>query len=164
MRNLSKELLKCKHPNSRKTKALSKKAKRVILRNENNQAQNLKRTLIANKIQWFLDRIDSSITQCTPQQTEQLIESYLSRFDEELEQITIKQSIGNRKKRQHASRQDVIKMTIEREREEYNTCGLEMPNIMRETDLAAFRLWDGDLVALQHLKLTRISKTMLNKV
>ncbi|KAB0800436.1 hypothetical protein PPYR_06176 [Photinus pyralis] len=164
MRNLSKELSKCKHPNSRKTKALSKKTRRIILRNESNQVQNLKRSVIANKIQWFLDRVDSSVTKCSAQQTEELIESYLSRFDEELEQIAIKDSIGNRKNRQHANRQDVIKMTIQREKEEYNTCGLEMPNIMEEADLAAFRLWDGDLIALQHLKLVRISKVMLTKL
>lgn len=41
-----------------------------------------------------------------------------------MEQITIKRSIGTKRNRQHASREDVIRMTKEREQEEYNTCGI----------------------------------------
>jgi translation machinery-associated protein 16 len=48
----------------------------------------------------------------------------LGRFDAELEQIKIKHSIGNRKNRQHASREDIINLTIKAEREEFNSCGL----------------------------------------
>ncbi|KAK4881053.1 hypothetical protein RN001_004372 [Aquatica leii] len=162
MKNLNKELSKCKHPNSRKTKSITKQAKRIIVRNDNARTKNLKRSVTANKIQWFLDHIDPSLTVCTTEQTKELIERYLSRFDEELEQIEIKQSIGNRKSRQHANREDVINMTIQREKEEYNTCGLEMLNVMDGADLAAFRKWNGDLVSLQHLKLTRIRKSMLD--
>lgn len=35
---------------------------------------------------------------------------------------------------------------------------LEMPNLMNSNDLQAFRMWDRELVSLQHLKLTRINK------
>lgn len=49
---------------------------------------------------------------------------YLGRFDEELEQIQVKHTVGQRKSRQHASREDVIKMTKAREMNEFNTCGL----------------------------------------
>jgi translation machinery-associated protein 16 len=49
---------------------------------------------------------------------------YIGRNDEELEQIGIKHSIGGRKNRQHASREDIIKMTKKREQEEFDTCGL----------------------------------------
>lgn len=64
------------------------------------------------------------MTTYTPFQIQELILKYLSRFDKELEQIKLKHSIGNRKNRQHASRQDIIKMTVNRELEEFNTCGL----------------------------------------
>lgn len=49
---------------------------------------------------------------------------YLKRFDEELEHIQSKHSIGHRKNRQHASREDVIKLTKKHEEEEYKTCGI----------------------------------------
>ncbi|KAF5307355.1 hypothetical protein FQR65_LT07072 [Abscondita terminalis] len=161
MKNLNKELSKCKHPNSRKTKSLTKRAKHIIFRNDNEQSKNLKRSVVANKIQWFLQHLDPSVAVCTVKQTRELIERYLSRFDEELEQIAIKRSIGNRKSRQYASREDIIKMTIQREKEEYNTCGLEMPDLMNSTELASFRNWNGDLISLQHLKLIRINKKMM---
>jgi hypothetical protein len=45
-------------------------------------------------------------------------------FNEELEQIRLKHSVGNRKNRQHASREDIIRLTLLREEEEFNTCGL----------------------------------------
>lgn len=41
-----------------------------------------------------------------------------------MEQINIKRSIGSKRNRQHASREDIIRMTKEREKEEYNTCGI----------------------------------------
>lgn len=52
----------------------------------------------------------------------------MSRFDDELEQIKIKHSVGNRKNRQHASREDMIKMTIKREYDEFHTGGIGMSN------------------------------------
>lgn len=86
---------KCKHPNSRKTKALAKKAKRldslyfknliivfhiiilrIVARNETLTNQNLKRAVLSNKIQWFLDHLDPNFKKCTPQQTNDLIERY----------------------------------------------------------------------------------------
>lgn len=53
---------------------------------------------------------------------------YLKRFDEELEHIQSKHSIGHRKNRQHASREDVIKLTKKHEEEEYKTCGIGNKN------------------------------------
>lgn len=51
---------------------------------------------------------------------------YLRRFDEEIEQINIKQSISKNRTNQHASRLDVIKMTNERETNEYRGAGIGM--------------------------------------
>lgn len=41
-----------------------------------------------------------------------------------MEQIVIKQSVSFKRHRQHASREDILRMTKEREQEEYNTCGI----------------------------------------
>lgn len=50
---------------------------------------------------------------------------YLNRFDEEVEQIKLKHSIGKRKNnRQHANREDIIKLTQLQEYEWYRTCGI----------------------------------------
>ncbi|KAF2905935.1 hypothetical protein ILUMI_00239 [Ignelater luminosus] len=159
-----KNLSKCKHPHSRKAKALTKQTKKLISRNKGALTQNLKWTVTGTKIQWFIEHLPSHIVVCSPEQTKELIESYLIRFNEELEQITLKHSIGNRKNRQHASREDIIKMTIKRETEEYNTCGLEIPNVMDPHEMLLLRTWNGDLVALQHMKLIRLSKKKLDSL
>lgn len=75
-------------------------------------------------MKWFQDQLEESLEICTTSGIQELILKYLGRFDEELEQIKLKHSIGNRKNRQHASREDIIKMTVKREFEEYNTCGI----------------------------------------
>lgn len=49
---------------------------------------------------------------------------YIARNDEELEQIAIKRSIGPKRATQHARRESIIRMTKQREQEEFNTCGI----------------------------------------
>ena len=49
---------------------------------------------------------------------------YLGRFDEELEQIELVNSIKGRSGLQHAARLQSIKITMETERQEYESVGL----------------------------------------
>ncbi|MGH0166803.1 UNVERIFIED_CONTAM: hypothetical protein FKN15_051576 [Acipenser sinensis] len=49
---------------------------------------------------------------------------YLHRFDSELEQIELVNGIKGRQGRQHSSRENVIKQTIERERMQYEGYGI----------------------------------------
>lgn len=50
--------------------------------------------------------------------------SYMCRFNAELEQIELQNSIKGRQGRQHGSREAVIKQTIERERQLYEGYGI----------------------------------------
>lgn len=80
---------------------------------------------MGEKLSWFLDHIEEGrTTPLTPHEFEELIELYLKRFDEELEQIALKQSISKNRSKQHVARQDVIKITLEKETGEYNTGGM----------------------------------------
>lgn len=85
---------------------------------------NIKLNLLGEKIKWFQHHLEPAWNICEPHQVKELILKYLGRFDEELEQIKLKHSIGNRKNRQHANREDIIKMTIKNDMEEYITCGI----------------------------------------
>lgn len=49
---------------------------------------------------------------------------YLCRFNDEIEQITLKQSISKHRSNQHASRLSILKMNVEREKNEYNGAGI----------------------------------------
>ena len=48
---------------------------------------------------------------------------YLSRFEDELEQIAMVNDMKGRTKCQHAARKQAIKMTLEVERQQYETSG-----------------------------------------
>ena len=123
--NLRKELEKCKHPNSRKTKALSKKARRQNNKHKQRLGHAIKSNIMGEKLTWFLEHIEEDrTTPLTPHEFEELIELYLKRFDEELEQIALKQSISKNRSHQHAARQDVIKITLEKETGEYKSGGI----------------------------------------
>ncbi|XP_014371471.2 translation machinery-associated protein 16 homolog [Papilio machaon] len=152
---------KLKHPNSRKTISLAKKMIKSEKKNQNKLGTHIKNNLIGEKIMWFKERVPPDCTFLNKEQTLDLIQTYLSRFDEELEQIAIKNSVGQRKSRQHASREDIIKITKEREVGEFESCGLEMPDLMNPQQMEVLKNWNGELRFLQHFKLKRISRKML---
>ncbi|XP_023944823.2 translation machinery-associated protein 16 homolog [Bicyclus anynana] len=152
---------KLKHPNSRKTISLAKKMLKNEKKNNNKIGTHIKQNLIGEKILWFKERFPEGCVTLNKEQTMNLIETYLARFDEELAQINLKNSIGKRKSRQHASRQDVINITKKRECEEFASCGLEMPDLMDAQQVEVLRNWNGELRFLQHFKLKRIARKHL---
>lgn len=156
-----KNLEKLKHPNSRKTISLARKMLKSEKKNNNKIGTHVKQNLIGEKILWFKERIPEGCIILDKEQTLKLIETYLSRFDDELEQIALKNSIGQRKNRQHASREDIINITKKREVEEFETCGLEMPDLMDPQQMEVLRGWNGELRFLQHFKLKRIARKHL---
>ncbi|XP_050329835.1 translation machinery-associated protein 16 homolog [Bactrocera neohumeralis] len=165
MTNLRKELEKCKHPNSRKTKALGKKARRQNNKHKARMGHAIKSNIMGEKLSWFLGQIDENRTEpLTPQEFEDLIALYLKRFDEELEQIALKQSISKNRSKQHAAREDVIKITLERERNEYQSGGMELLNLCDPVKFKSLMDWDGSALNVQHLKLDLVSHKMLQRL
>lgn len=125
--NLRKELEKCKHPNSRRTKAISKKAKRQNNKHKSRLGHAIKSNIIGQKLSWFLDQIpENRIEPFSPKEFEELILLYFKRFDEELEQIALKQSISKSRVHQHVARQNVINITLEKEKNDFYSGGLGM--------------------------------------
>lgn len=161
VKNISKQQLdKLKHPNSRKSLSLIKKAKKSDKKDQHRIGTQIKHNVIGEKLLWFKERLPDG-EKLSKEQVTQLIETYLSRFDEELEQIALKNSVGQRKNRQHASREDIINMTMKKEMEEFNTCGIEMPDLLDHQQLSTLRSWNGELRFLQHFKLKRIARKHL---
>jgi translation machinery-associated protein 16 len=152
---------KLKHPNSRKTLSVAKKILKGEKRDQKKLGTDIKNNLVGEKLMWFKDRIPDECSILSKEQTLDLVETYFARFDEELEQINLKNSIGQRKNRQHSSREDIINMTKKKEQEEFATCGLEMPDLMDKHQIDILRNWNGELRFLQHFKLKRIAKSHL---
>ncbi|XP_026728782.1 translation machinery-associated protein 16 homolog [Trichoplusia ni] len=163
MPNIKKSIEKLKHPNSRKTLKIISKIKRNEKKDQNKVGTHIKQNLIGEKILWFKERIPEGCVVLNNEQTLNLIEQYLARFDEELEQIALKNSVGQRKNRQHASREDIINITKKKEQEEFETCGLEMPDLLDAQQMEVLRNWNGELRFLQHFKLKRIARKHLIK-
>ncbi|XP_049879606.1 translation machinery-associated protein 16 homolog [Pectinophora gossypiella] len=161
MPKIKKSLDNLKHPNSRKTLSLAKKMKRNERKEQNKLGTHIKQNLTGEKILWFKERIPEGCSVLATEQVLELINTYLARFDEELEQIQLKNSVGHRKNRQHASREDVINITKKRELEEFDTCGIEMPDLMDAQQMEVLKTWNGELRYLQHFKLRRFSKKHL---
>ena len=92
-----------------------------------------------------------------------MLETYIARNDEEMEQIAIKRSIGNNRSRQHASRENIIRITKEREQEEYDTCGIEIPDILNATQCKMLMNWNNELQYINNFKFIRFGKNDLNK-
>ncbi|XP_055372705.1 translation machinery-associated protein 16 homolog [Condylostylus longicornis] len=164
MGNLNKELEKCKHPNARKTLALAKKAKKVNNRNKNKLANVIKTSIIGEKLGWFSQHIEDKVDPLTPEEFKNLIDKYFHRFDEEIEQINLKQSISKNRRNQHIARQNAIKFTLEREQNEYNSGGIDLINLCDSEKFKILKEWDGSAINIQHMKLDLISKKFFEKL
>jgi hypothetical protein len=77
------------------------------------------------------------------------------RFDDELEQIKTKNSIKKRSLGQHFSREQSILMTLENEKEEYSTIGLEIPDLTDLFNVKVLKSWNGEATQLPNIKLKR---------
>ncbi|XP_050545376.1 translation machinery-associated protein 16 [Daktulosphaira vitifoliae] len=143
------------HPNSRKTKQLIKSKHKTAFRDKKKLNNLAKPSLLCEKLIWFRDNVDNTISQYTPELLAMLIEKYLKRFDNELNLIQAKHK--DKINRRYASREDVIRLTVDREREEYLTAGIEVPSIFNAEQLLYLRTWDGDIRFLPNFRIIRFS-------
>ncbi|XP_050441704.1 translation machinery-associated protein 16 [Adelges cooleyi] len=143
------------HPNSRKTNQLIKTKHKIAFRDKKKLNNLAKPSILCEKLFWFRDNIDNIIEKYTPQLLATLIEKYLNRFEPELNVIKARHKDKNN--RRFASREDVIRHTMERERQEYIAAGIEVPNILDAGQLLYLRTWDGDIRYLPNFKIIRFS-------
>ncbi|XP_009994297.1 PREDICTED: translation machinery-associated protein 16 [Chaetura pelagica] len=145
------------HPYSRKAAQLAREAHKQEKKEKLKTDKALRLSIIGEKLEWFQSHLDPSKIEYTKKEAGELIENYMCRFNAELEQIELQNSIKGRQGRQHSSRETVIKQTIERERQLYEGYGIEIPDIMNRKHLKFFREWDGDLRKLPNIKMKKLS-------
>ncbi|XP_023224270.1 translation machinery-associated protein 16-like [Centruroides sculpturatus] len=112
------------HPNSRKAQQLSKKQHHNIRVERKKDELNIKQQILLQKLLWFKNNLNEDEVVCAKNVLD-LIERYLNRFSDELEQIDIINNIKGRTGIQHAARKDSIKFTIDQEKNDFQTCGLD---------------------------------------
>lgn len=130
-------------------------------RQKSEKAQRL--NIIREKLLWFQSQLDSETKEYSKQETCNILERYLHRFDAELEQIELANSIKGRQGRMHGAREAVIKQTMECERAQYEGNGFEIPDIINTKHLKVFREWDGDLKKLPNIKMRKLSARGLSQ-
>lgn len=125
----------------------------------------IKSNMMGEKLSWFLGQIEEDRAEpLTPQEFIDLIDEYLHRFDDELEQIKIKQSISKNRSTQHFARESAIKMTLDREVGEFNGGGMEFLNLCDPIKFKSLMDWDGNAINIQHLKFELISRGSLERL
>ncbi|GIY91600.1 uncharacterized protein CEXT_325221 [Caerostris extrusa] len=133
------------HPNSRKAMQLSRMEHRGAKLLKRKEEGNIKLRTKLNKLNWFKDNIDSSKTLYNTEEVHKLIERYLGRFDEEDKKLQEIQSIKGRHNQNRMSYEYKTKFALEQEKRDYETCGLEIPNLMKEESFEYFKKWDKDV-------------------
>ncbi|XP_005092986.1 translation machinery-associated protein 16 [Aplysia californica] len=146
------------HPYSRKALKISKQIVHDKKVESSKSATSVKLEHLAEKLRWFQDNLDDRHLY-TKQDMIDLVTEYRNRFSDELDQIRLVQSVGNRQgqTRQHAARESSIKMTIEDETHQFEGSGIEVPDLINKKHLESFKKWDGEPKYIQNLKLRKIS-------
>lgn len=152
------------HPNSRKAQQIGRKQihKNKVQERKKELSQKLKIKL--DKLAWFHSNLPDANTEVSPSDFQGLIERYLHRFDDEIEYVrSIEQIRGNTT--QYSGRMDAIKMTLEKDNRDYDTCGLEVPDLLNLEVCNIFREWDGSSVAyFPKIAMKMYSRAMLDKL
>lgn len=144
------------HPYSRKAAQITREAHKQDKKEKLKNEKALRLNLIGEKLQWFQSHLDPKKLGYSKKDACELVERYLNRFSSELEQIELHNSIKDRQGRRHFSRETVIKQTMERERQQYEGYGLEIPDILNANNLKIFREWDFDLKKLPNIKMRKL--------
>ncbi|XP_071529584.1 translation machinery-associated protein 16-like [Panulirus ornatus] len=149
------------HPRSRKAKQLSKRYNRELKLKKRRGENNIKLQFLGDKLIWFKENMTQGKEQLTHKDILELIQKYIDRNLEELEQINIKHRIGGRASRQHASREDHIRITYEREMNQFTSCGFETVDFLNMKSMNVFKSWSGELRYIPNFKLRKFTKQFL---
>lgn len=163
------------HPQSRKVKKLHKKEVRKAKLSASNGVGGQRLQILGEKLLWFQDNMYAYLEEENVQGGHQrgfseasllaLTEAYLGRFQDELEQIELKNSVGlggiKGKRNHHLARKDAISMTLEAEKVDFEGCGLEIPDLLDQENLNYLKDWNGELRFVQNIKLRRFHRKQL---
>ncbi|XP_048390350.1 translation machinery-associated protein 16 isoform X2 [Stegostoma tigrinum] len=145
------------HPYSRKAGQMVREMHKQQRKDKIKSGKAIRLNIIGEKLLWFQRNLDPNKIEYSKQEACEIIEKYLHRFDSELEQIELTNSIKDRQGRQHEAREAILKHSIECERIWYEENGIEIPDIINTKHLKAFREWDGNFKKLPNVKMKKLS-------
>jgi len=142
------------HPNSRKAWQKARHEHHESKKELRRTDSNVKLGAQGEKMKWFKDNLSlfEEKNVYDNNEVKTLVEKYLARFDDERDQIAIVNSIKGRHGRMHASRDDNIRFIQEKETIDFNSSGLEIPDLFNKENVDYFRNWNGELRYLCNIK------------
>merc|ERR1712111_91896 len=156
------------HPQSRKVAKLHKKENRKFKVNNSVTVGAKRLEVLGEKLQWFHDNLAMAtdtaddVTVLTGPMMLRLVEAYMERFEEEVEQIQIKNSVGKHKNN-HRSRMDAIKHVKECEKRDFENGHMELPDLTDPENFKYFHRWNGELRFVQNIKIKKFSRKSLGQ-
>ncbi|XP_052262061.1 translation machinery-associated protein 16-like isoform X2 [Dreissena polymorpha] len=142
------------HPNSRQASYIQRRVNhdnRVV---KSKVDTSMKQDQLQQKLVWFQEHLDPEKASYSKSEVAELTVNYLNRFEDQLEQISIVNSIGNRQQ-QHVSRESAIRITMEKEQHEFDTIGIEVPDLVNGKALNVFRNWTGEAKYHPNIKMRK---------
>lgn len=143
------------HPNSRQALYIQRQAIHDQKVMKNKAVATIKLEQLQQKLLWYQTNLDSQKSTYTKHDVAELTGKYLDRFKEELEQIVIVNAVGNRQSKQHQARETAIRFTEERENGEFDSVGVEVPDLVNGKNLEYFRNWSGEIRYFPNIKLKK---------
>ncbi|THD24911.1 hypothetical protein D915_004350 [Fasciola hepatica] len=141
--------MKALHPQSRKAGQTRRRLHHDIRVNKRQKEQNLKHKLIERRLAWFRDNYPGESTHLTHAQLIQMIERYLQRTSGRTGPST----------EEHASvTADTYNAFLEQEKQEFHSCGLQVPDLTSKTNVMNLRAWNGDKSKIPTINLRAIKK------
>ncbi|KAG0263047.1 hypothetical protein DFQ27_001979 [Actinomortierella ambigua] len=141
------------HPSSRRAQQVM----RVVLRKDRLEQRHRERVHLSNpiaeRILWFRYAVSDEIESLTRPEMHQLIDEYLARNNEELEQLKALHRPG--KVRPKAAREDLLAALIEREHKEY-VSGIEIPDFTSPKNVKLLRAWEGDMNSVKRIRMIKL--------
>ncbi|KAL5505932.1 hypothetical protein EMCRGX_G007479 [Ephydatia muelleri] len=147
------------HPNSRKALQLFKKAHRDEKLDKKKAERSISNANEVMKLMWFKEHLDASKKFYTHSEMVEFVESYLGRLDAELEKLLgiqeEKSSVADHYRQQYASREDAIRTAMVRERQLFESSGIEAPDLTTPKFMKEFMEWNGEENLLPRLHYRR---------
>ncbi|CAG0914126.1 unnamed protein product [Notodromas monacha] len=177
-----KDPLKLLHPNSRKATRISKNANKQGKKLKAKWAGNAKVNATTEMLRFLAQFLEDYSDPFTGSDFLDLIEwrgqllasahtvlkyvlkfpSYLHRNDDEMDEITDKNSIGGfRKGRQKSGRLSKLQETVARETELFEGAGLDLPDLFHAESLEFMRNWDGDAKSIHKIRMRKVKRAQL---
>ncbi|KAI8082371.1 translation machinery-associated protein 16 [Thamnidium elegans] len=141
------------HPYSRKAQQISRvyQRKEKLQKKENQKANNP----MGERWIWFRYAFEEDKVVATKPEMHELVEAYLVRHDDEIEELEQDRHRGHKKPK--GPRQDHLEALRISERNEYIS-GMELPDMTNGKTLKLLREWDGDKNSMPRMTTIRLQK------